>query len=236
MSKVKAVVFDAGYTLLRPCMDEWFFPPRFFDFVDEKAFRSLSKEEYDRAFGAGYDYLDGIHDRVKTEEEELLQFEGFFSAFSRQVPHLGMTPEVCRALARDHTYNDGKFLFYDDVKDSLARLGQRYVLGVLSDTWPSLHRIFKNYGIRGCFSAFVLSCDVGVFKPDPLIYETLIRAIGFEPDEIVFVDDVIKNLQGAQRAGIRPVQILRKDFPRGDFPTVCDLSQLESYLQQLEQE
>lgn len=236
MSKIKALVFDAGYTLLRPCMQEWFFPPRFFDFVDEQAFRSLKKEEYDRAFGAGYDYLDVIHDQVKTEEEELAQFEGFFTAFSREVPSLGMSPEICRALAWDHTYNDGKFIFYDDVKQSLERLGKSYRLGVLSDTWPSLNRIFTNYGIRDRFEAFVLSCDVGVFKPDPLIYETLIKALNLTPQEIVFVDDVLKNLEGARLAGIHPVQILRQEFPRGEFPMVTNLKGLEIYLQKLEQE
>ncbi len=234
MSTIRAVVFDAGYTLLRPCMDEWFFPPRFFEFVDRTAFGSLTKQEYDRAFGAGYDYLDVIHDRVRTEEEELSQFEGFFAAFSREVPCLNMTPEICRALAWDHTYNDEKFVFYDDVKESLARLGKTYRLGVLSDTWPSLHRIFSNYGIRDCFEAFVLSCDVGVFKPDPMIYEVLIQKLALPPHQIVFVDDVVKNLEGAKKAGIRPVQILRKDFPRGDFPVVKDLGELEIYLQNQE--
>lgn len=227
---IKAVVFDAGYTLLRPCVDEWFIPPRFFDFVDRERFESLSKEEYRRAYQAGYDYLDVIHDRVKTEEEELEQFFGFFKAFSSQVPQLKMDDAACRALAMDHTYNDGKFVFYPDVKDSLARLGKKYTLGVLSDTWPSLDRIFRNYGIRDCFSAFVLSCDVGVFKPDPLIYRTLIESLGRKPEEIVFVDDVLKNLEGARKAGIRPVQILRKDFPTGEFPAVHNLQELEVYL------
>ena len=234
MSKIKAVVFDAGYTLLRPCMDEWFFPPRFFEYVNQGDFESLSKEEYSRAYGAGYDYLDVIHDRVKTEEEELLQFEGFFAAFSREVPRLNMTSRVCRALAEDHTYNDGKFVFYDDVKESLARLRKTYRLGVLSDTWPSLRRIFSNYGILDCFEAFVLSCDVGVFKPDPKIYEALIQSLKLPPEQVVFVDDVIKNLEGAERAGIRPVQILRKNFPRGKYPVVKNLTELESYLQNQE--
>ncbi len=226
---VKAVVFDAGYTLLKPCAD-WFIPPRFFDFVDRKRFAALSREEYDRAYQAGYDYLDLIHDRVKTEEEELEQFFGFFQTFSRQAPQLGMTDEICRALAWDHTYNDDKFIFYGDVKESLERLGEKYTLGVLSDTWPSLHRIFSHFGIREKFAAFVLSCDVGVFKPDPLIYQTLINALGLAPEEIVFVDDVLKNLEGARKAGIRPVQILREDFPAGDFPTVRNLKELEEYL------
>ena len=234
MSKIKAVAFDAGYTLLRPVWDEWFLPPRLFDFVDRQAWEALDPAIYRRAYQAGYDYLDVIHDQVKTEQQEYEQFLGFFEAFSQQAPQLNMTRPVCEALAEDHTYNDRKFVFYEDVKPALDRLKERYRLGVLSDTWPSLHRIFENYGIRRYFEAFVLSCDVGVFKPDPKIYQALVASFGLEPSQIVFVDDVLENLQGAQKAGIRPVQILRKDLPTGPFPTVKNMAELEALLVNLE--
>lgn len=226
MKKIKAVVFDAGYTLLRPSKNEWFIPDGIFDIVDERSFRALDAATYKRAYQAGYDYLDVIHDDVKTEEKEYEQFCGFFRAFSREAPQLGWDDGICQRLSYDHTYNDKKYIFYEDTKPCLEKLYGKYLLGVLSDTWPSLDRIFKNYGIRDLFDAFVLSCDVGVFKPDQRIYRALIDALGVEPESIVFVDDVIKNLDGAKRARINPVQILREDFPRGDYPAVSDLNEL----------
>ena len=80
----------------------------------------------------------------------------------------------------------------------------------------------------------MLSCDVGVFKPDPKIYQALIGAFGLEPSQIVFVDDVLENLQGAQKMGIRPVQILRKELPTGPYPTVKNMAELEALLVNLE--
>ena len=233
MKNIKAVVFDAGYTLLKPSKDEWFIPDSIFDIVDEKSFRALDKESYKRAYGAGYDFLDVIHDDVKTEEKEYEQFLGFYKAFSKEVPQLGWDDEICKKLSFDHTYNDKKFVFYEDTKTCLEKLKGKYLLGVLSDTWPSLDRIFRNYGIRDYFDAFVLSCDVGVFKPDEKIYHALIDAIGVEAESIVFVDDVLKNLDGAKALGINPVQILREDFPKGNYPTVSNLDELIKLLENI---
>ncbi|MBQ9545028.1 MAG: HAD family hydrolase [Clostridia bacterium] len=232
---VEAIAFDAGYTLLRPSRKDWFIPGRIFDFVDREKWESLDPEVYKRAYTAGYEYLDVIHDRVKTEKEEYFQFVGFFEAFAAEAPELGLTHAVCRALAWDHTYNDGKFIFYDDVKPALGRLKEKYSLGVLSDTWPSLDRIYRNSGIRDMFDVFVLSCDVGVFKPDPKMYTTLIDSFGVPADRIIFVDDVLKNLDAARAQGIRTLQILREPFVTGSHPTVRDMAELETYLESIKE-
>lgn len=228
---IEAIAFDAGYTLLRPAQKDWFFPAKLFEYVDRRKWDALDPEIYRAAYKAGYDYLDVIHDRVKTEEEEYWQFFGFYKAFSSVATGLGMTDAVCRALAWDHTYNDGKFIFYDDVKPALSKLKSQYRLGVLSDTWPSLDRIYANYGIRDKFEVFVLSCDVGVFKPDPKIYRALIDGFGISPEKILFVDDLVKNLDGARACGISTLQILRRDFPTGDHPAVRDLAGVARYLE-----
>ena len=228
---IEAIAFDAGYTLLRPSQKDWFIPGKIFDFVDRGKWEALDPAVYRRAYRAGYRYLDVIHDSVKTEKEEYFQFFGFFKAFSAQAPELGMDDAVCRALAWDHTYNDGKFIFYDDVKPALARLKQRYRLGVLSDTWPSLDRIYRNFGIRDLFEAFVLSCDVGVFKPDEKMFRTLIDSFALPAERILFVDDVVKNLDAARELGIRTVQILREPFRKGSHPIVRDMAELEAYLE-----
>lgn len=232
---VEAIAFDAGYTLLKPARRDWFIPDRIFDYVDRAKWDALDPAVYRRAYKAGYEYLDTIHDNVKTEKEEYFQFFGFFKAFSAEAPELEMTDAVCRALAWDHTFNDSKFVFYDDVKPSLARLKEKYRLGVLSDTWPSLDRICRNFGIRDQFEVFVLSCDVGVFKPDPKMFTTLIGAFDLPAERIVFVDDIPANLDAARSFGIRTVQILREPFPTGSHPTVRDLAELEIYLDSIKE-
>lgn len=52
------------------------------------------------------------------------------------------------------------------------------------------------------FDAVVLSCDHGVRKPDPAIYEIALAEIGLPPQECVFVDDIGGNLKPARAMGM----------------------------------
>ncbi len=59
------------------------------------------------------------------------------------------------------------------------------------------------------FEAFIASCDVGVLKPDPGIYERCLEALGTAAVEAVFVGDAaneaLDELDGAMRVGLRPL-------------------------------
>jgi putative hydrolase of the HAD superfamily len=77
----------------------------------------------------------------------------------------------------------------------------------------------------------VLSCAVGLSKPDPRIYELACERLGVEPDECLFVGDGANDeLAGAQRVGMRAVCVLPpgRDEPlwpeaRGWEPTITSL-------------
>ena len=55
------------------------------------------------------------------------------------------------------------------------------------------------------FDVVIDSSQVGVRKPDPRIYEELIRRLGVPAEAIAFVDDLPENLPPAARLGIRAV-------------------------------
>ena len=50
------------------------------------------------------------------------------------------------------------------------------------------------------FSDIVLSGDLGVAKPDPLIYTTLLDRNGIEPRRVVFIDDSPQQRRGGRLA------------------------------------
>jgi epoxide hydrolase-like predicted phosphatase len=56
------------------------------------------------------------------------------------------------------------------------------------------------------FDAVVLSCDHGVRKPDPAIYEIALREIGLPAAQCVFVDDIGGNLKPARALGMTTVK------------------------------
>ena len=52
------------------------------------------------------------------------------------------------------------------------------------------------------FEGATVSAEVGLLKPDPLIYRHLLDTHGLEADETVFLDDIPRNVAGAKDAGI----------------------------------
>jgi 2-haloacid dehalogenase len=56
-----------------------------------------------------------------------------------------------------------------------------------------------------------------VIKPDPAIFRLLLSRSGLEAGHTVFIDDVLKNVEGARRLGFHAIQFrsapeLRRDL------------------------
>jgi len=61
------------------------------------------------------------------------------------------------------------------------------------------------------FDQVTLSYEVRAVKPEPAIYEHCLEGIGTAPDQTLFLDDKIANVQGAELLGIRAMQFLDRD-------------------------
>lgn len=46
------------------------------------------------------------------------------------------------------------------------------------------------------------SYDLGLLKPDPLIYKVVLQKLGAKPQEVIFIDDKKKNIEAAKSLGI----------------------------------
>ena len=54
----------------------------------------------------------------------------------------------------------------------------------------------------------ILSYKVKMTKPDPKIYELLLSTYGLKAEECVFIDDTLRNVEAAERAGIHGVRFI----------------------------
>jgi len=57
------------------------------------------------------------------------------------------------------------------------------------------------------FDAVVVSCDLGVRKPDPAMFEHVTAKLGVEPAATVLLDDLAANVVGAQRVGWQAILV-----------------------------
>ena len=55
------------------------------------------------------------------------------------------------------------------------------------------------------FDHAVISGHVGVVKPDPRIFEILFERVGKRPEQLVFVDDSLRNIEAARALGMPAV-------------------------------
>jgi glucose-1-phosphatase len=88
----------------------------------------------------------------------------------------------------------------------LEKLANRYRLAVLSNTDP-LHvtHMEGTYEFFRLFPTRVYSCQLGASKPSPVIYKEALRACRVRAPEAVYVDDVPRYVQAAERLGLQGV-------------------------------
>ena len=100
---------------------------------------------------------------------------------------------------------------YEDVLPALTEIGALAVVGSISNGNADLQTI----GLAHHF-AFSLSAGAhGSAKPDPGIFLAACAAMGVAPQDAVYVgDDILLDVQGAQRAGMRAVWLNRTGSAR----------------------
>jgi HAD superfamily hydrolase (TIGR01509 family) len=109
----------------------------------------------------------------------------------------------------------------DDMPELVQRLAASFPLFLLSNT-NSLHFTYlreRFAALLNPFRAFVLSYQVGSRKPEPAIYQSLIRQVGRPPEEILFLDDKASFVEAARHHGLtawqfRSPQELRRELAR----------------------
>jgi putative hydrolase of the HAD superfamily len=68
----------------------------------------------------------------------------------------------------------------------------------------------KKFGLHRCFDAFISSCEVGMSKPDPGIFRLAAGIARAEPQQCLYFDDRLIQVEAAKRAGIQAYQ--HRDF------------------------
>jgi putative hydrolase of the HAD superfamily len=96
-----------------------------------------------------------------------------------------------------------------DALETLAELRRRgHRLGLISVCTEEVPHVWDETPLAGTLDELVFSCDVGISKPDPRIYEIACELLEVEPAECLFVGDGANDeLPGAERVGMTAVQL-----------------------------
>jgi putative hydrolase of the HAD superfamily len=99
-----------------------------------------------------------------------------------------------------------------DVAHTLAKLGGRYTLGLLSNYVGGWARtLLAKWGLTDMFRGILISSDLGVRKPDLAAYREICRMLEVRPEVAVYVADEEEDVVAAERVGMFPIFIPGED-------------------------
>lgn len=151
---------------------------------------------------------------------------------------LGIKPEsevINTAIARFPQYTKEINLFWD--KNINTIIPRDYSVEWMKDLKRDGYKIYllTNYpdslfkkSVESAFPFYpyvdgeVVSSRVKIRKPDKEIYETLFKKYGLKPEESVFFDDRIVNIEGAEKVGLNAFLFTTYEQAKTDLKSLID--------------
>jgi len=94
----------------------------------------------------------------------------------------------------------------------IKKLRNKYPIYVMTDTNKEHYESDKEGGLFDLFEKVFSSHDMGKLKTDKSFFEDITKGIGFSPEELLFIDDRLENIENAKEIGMKTIHYT--DFPK----------------------
>lgn len=196
---IKNIVFDNGGVIVKYSFEtylDWFnfdkpLQQKFNELFRSSQWVQLSKGEItSKEFE---EYAVSVFPQYEKEVKAILDVENL----KHLIPPYQQTLDYIDSL-RERGYK--VFLLSDIVEDTITYMKQAV------DNWEDM------------FDGIVYSCRVGMVKKEGKVFDYLLKTFGLVAEETLFVDDTVRNLQEAEKYGIKTLRFLdpEKDISRID--------------------
>lgn len=190
---IKNIIFDFGGVLLdlRPdrCIEQ---------------FEAIGYKQIGQMLGTAHH--QGVLGRIEEGGVTVDELCDAIRGEIRSTDASAQLPSNREILAAFCSMADGIPTYRLDFVNQLNQEG--YNVDALSNTnpihWGYCQRYFVECGYvpSELFGYVWLSCDMGLSKPDPRIFEQVLKESGYNPQETLFVDDNARNCEVAGSLGI----------------------------------
>ena len=184
--KIRALILDYGGVISTPQNDDNV--KNMFKIIggDETAFKDIylkKRDDYDGGHLSGEEYWLSIFNHLGLEKNRS-QISGLIQEDIYSWTHI----------------NESMIEFITESRKKCSKLA------IISNmTVDTLAYMKKNFQWLAVFDEMVFSCDIGVNKPEQKIYETCLHKLNLPTQECLFVDDTLKNVEGAIRSGMQAI-------------------------------
>jgi len=128
------------------------------------------------------EFFEGLRSSLGVKLSDAQFLEGWNAVFAGEMP--GIAALLARAAARVPLY-----AFSNTNNAHVEHFSREYA------------------GVLGHFREIFLSSAIGLRKPDAAAYDHVVKAIGVDPERIVFFDDLAENIEGARGCGLTAIHV-----------------------------
>jgi 2-haloacid dehalogenase len=124
---------------------------------------------------------------------------------------------------------------YPEVKEVLKKLKEKeYRLAILSNGTPALlNKLVKSNNLENIFDDLFSVEEVGIYKPDPKVYDMPIKHYQINPDEVAFLSANTWDLSGGGNYGYNAVWVNRNNniFDNLDYEPKNEIKNLKQLIE-----
>ncbi len=236
MDRIRAILYDAGHTLVRPRPDR----DEVWSFLAHQLGTDIAAERrgdfpHPGAFFYARFGRDGLG--AYTSDERARSFWAEYYARALREAGVDLPEETLRSAGYavyDWYKDPEQWQLFPDTRAALEQAEEAgFVQGVISDWGTDLLPILHAHELTRHLDFVVASAVVGSSKPHPDIFRFALDRAGLAPSEAAYVgDSYIADVLGARNAGLLGVLIDRDgkapavDCPvarsLGDIPTIIE--------------
>ncbi len=215
---IKYVIFDYGKVLGYPKSGNWFITPKLLELINNMDIGKIKEAVTNNM------YLVKDDLPIKTLEQEYDMFSIFYS---NVLDEIGLNKELAKDVAYDKVYNNSEYALYDDVKDSLKKLKQKYTLIMLTNNFPSIINYLKYEGIHELFDKVYVSSICETSKNEEKFYDMVIHDYNIKENEAIFIDDFEDNLDMGYKKHFNVIMLDRENKKESKYKKISNLVELD---------
>jgi putative hydrolase of the HAD superfamily len=141
--------------------------------------------------------------------------------------YVQITKELSLNISPDHLllehlneYKKYTLIHNKDTVEYIAALKKDYKVACLSNLEIEIHEICSKTGLYSYFDRVFLSLELKMQKPDLNVYLKVLEELECKPDEIIFTDDRIENVNAANKIGIHALYFSNLDQLKLDISKI----------------
>jgi putative hydrolase of the HAD superfamily len=191
---IEAVIFDFGGVLTTSPFEA---------FARYESERGLPADIIRRTNAANH--LENAWAKFERAEVDLDAFDGLFAAESLALGAEVRGRDVLPLLSGD---------LRPEMVEALRRIKARFKTGCITNNLPNnaigsaSGRTLYVAEVMALFDHVIESAKIGLRKPDPRIYQIMVEALGVDPNNCVYLDDLGVNLKPARAMGMTTIKVL----------------------------